>query len=56
MMSSGPGRQLQEQFFDSGFYWKLGYNKVFRGFDGLSNISGSKITAKISEINWLNPH
>jgi len=26
MTSSGPGRQRQEPFFDSSFYWKLGYN------------------------------
>jgi len=30
--------------------------QVFRGFDGLSSISGSKIVAKMLQINHVNPH
>jgi len=52
MMSSGPaGHQRQEPFFDLSFYLKVGYNTSFRGFDGLSSTSGSKIMAKILKIN-----
>ena len=42
IMTSLPGVEPSIGFCDSKFFWILG----FRGFDGLSSISGSKVMAK----------
>jgi len=49
------GAKVKSQFFDLIFYWKPGCSKVFRGFDWLSSISGSKVMAEKRRKIWGNP-
>jgi len=39
------GLNHKRQFFDSSFYWKLGYNWIVTALHWLSSISGSKVMA-----------
>jgi len=50
-MTSYPGSRTIHQTCDSKLFGFKATLRVFRGFNGLSSISGSEVMAKLPEIN-----